>query len=44
MKRSTIIKILLDIAMLVLYLLLMFAGGLGGFFTRLSVSESAYCL
>lgn len=32
MKRSTIIKILLDIAMLVLYLLLMFAGGLGGFF------------
>ena len=32
MKRNTIIKILLDAAMLVLYLLLMFARDLGGFF------------
>ncbi|MGN1112119.1 MAG: hypothetical protein ACI4RP_02845 [Acutalibacteraceae bacterium] len=32
MKRNTIIKIFLDVAMLVLYLLLMFATGLGGFF------------
>lgn len=32
MKRNTIIKILLDVAMLVIYLLLMFARGMGGFF------------
>lgn len=32
MKRNTIFKLLLDVAMLVLYLLLMFAQSLGGFF------------
>lgn len=32
MKRNVIIKLFIDIAMLVLYILLMFAKGLGGFF------------
>ncbi len=32
MKRNVIIKIFLDVTMVILYLLLMFAKGLGGFF------------
>lgn len=32
LKRNVIIKIFLDIAMIILYALLMFAQGLGGFF------------
>ena len=36
MKRTTIVKLLIDVTMTVLYLLLMFAGGLGGFFHEIA--------